>query len=133
MRARGRNHAALARLGAATLGLALLTGLAAVAGIASTQGVAGTPAPASFRLAGGSVGCAFDADGAVTCSAREGAVARRLEPDGSSGAPGSGQAWAAGARVLLAGERWVHGEVSCLAGRAAIACSGYGGSIRVSE
>jgi hypothetical protein len=107
-------------------------GVLAVAGVAGTSAPGGRPAGAAFRLGDGSVACDY-ADGRVACSAvgRDGAVV--LEPDGSSHAGDVGDvAWDDSTPVLLAGESWWNGDVSCVAGEVEVTCSAADGVLHVS-
>ena len=115
---------------AAAIALAI-GGVLAVAGVAGTGTPDGTPAAAAFRLADGSAACNY-VDGAVTCRADGVDTAVALEADGSShAADASSVAWDASTPVLLAGESWWNGDVSCLAGEAEVTCAVTSGSLRI--
>ena len=113
--------------------VALVTcGALAMAGGAGTSTPGGRPVTASFRLGDGSVACDY-AGGRVACSAvgRDSAVV--LEGDGSSHEGSVGEvAWDDSTPVLLPGESWWNGDVSCLAGEDEITCSAAGGVLHVS-
>ena len=107
-------------------------GTAAVAGVAGTGAPDGTPAAAAFRLADGTAACNY-ADGAVTCRADGVDTAVALEADGTAHAvDASSVAWDRSTPVLLPGESWWNGDVSCVAGDARITCTVPDGSLRVS-
>ena len=115
---------------AAALALAA-GGVLAVTGVAGTGTHDGTPAPAAFRLSDGSAACNY-ADGAVTCRADGVDAAVALEADGSSHtADASSVAWDHSTPVLLPGESWWNGEVSCLAAEASVTCTVADGSLHV--
>ena len=117
----------LSRLAAAAaVGLALV-GAAAVAGVAGTAASDGAPAPAAFRLPDGSAGCVFDRSGSIACRRAGAATALVLEPDGTVRAGGRDVAWTAATPVLLPGESWWYGGVSCVAGGGTVVCSTRGG------
>ena len=107
-----------------------LTGLAAVGGAAGTAAT-GPPAPAAFRLADGSAGCAFSESGAIACRAQGGERALVLERDGDSRAADVPVAWTEETRVLLPGESWWHGEVACRARGGIVCATANGGTISV--
>jgi hypothetical protein len=107
-------------------------GVLAVSGIAGTGHPGGTPAAAAFRLADGSAACNYAA-GALTCRADGAPGALVLESDGSShGGDATLVGWDDSTPVLLAGESWWNGEVSCRAGAGEIACTAGNGVLHVS-
>jgi hypothetical protein len=106
-------------------------GALAVAGGAGTSTPGGQPATAAFRLGDGSVACDY-ADGRVACSAvgRDSAVV--LEPDGSSHEGDVGDVgWDESTPVLLPGESWWNGDVSCVAREDEVTCSAADGVLHV--
>lgn len=106
---------------AAALGLAL-PGAAAVSGVAGTQAPGGAPAPASFRLSDGSAGCAFDRSGSLACRRAGAQTSLVLEPDGTVHKRRADVSWTRATTVLLPGESWWNGGVSCLAGEGTVTC-----------
>jgi hypothetical protein len=119
---------ALAALAALAAG-----GVLAVSGVAGTGAPGGAPADAEFRLADGSAACNY-ADGAVVCRADGVDGAAVLESDGSThDADASAVAWDESTPVLLPGESWWNGEVSCLAGEAEVTCTAADGELRIGE
>jgi hypothetical protein len=118
-------------------GRSALAGLAAVAagGVLAVSGVAGTgapggkPADAEFRLADGSAACNY-ADGAIVCRADGVDAATVLEADGSThDADASAVAWDDSTPVLLPGESWWNGDVSCVAGEREVTCTAADGEL----
>ena len=110
---------------AATLG-----GAFAVAGTART-GDAGAPAEAAFRLADGSVGCAFDGR-RLACRSVDAASAVVLEQDGSSYAEDVAVRWDDATTVLRPTESWWHGAFGCRVADADVVCwTPDGGSVAV--
>jgi hypothetical protein len=109
-----------------------LGGVLAVSGIAGTGQTGGVPAPAAFRLADSSAGCAYAADGSIACRAAGTPAAVVLDPDGDSHADDREVGWDGTTPVLLPGESWWHGDVSCRAPEREIVCDAGGGTIRVS-
>lgn len=95
------------------IAVALALGVAAPA--------AAAPSPGSFRLADGSVGCAF-AGGAVAC---RGAAAVRGISLAATGAPrpAGAVAWTTATPVLREGATWSRAGIACRAARAAITCT----------
>jgi hypothetical protein len=119
----------MARIVFFTLLVAALGGVLAVSGGArSTQ--AGSPAAASFRLADGSVGCAFDGE-RIACRARGVESAIVLSADGSSEADDVAVDWDGRTPVLGAAESWWHGGFSCRVDEDAVVCDREAGSITV--
>jgi hypothetical protein len=120
------------RFAVAALLAGAAVGVLAVAGVAGTSTPGGKPAGAAFRLADGSVACDYDG-GRIACSSvgRDAAVV--LEPDGSShdGAV-SEVGWDESTPVLLPGESWWNGDVSCVAAEGEVTCSAADGVIHVS-
>jgi hypothetical protein len=111
--------------------VAVIVGMLSVSGFAGT-GDGGTPVSASFRLADGSVGCAY-AGGSIRCRSEGGPAALTLGPDGDSHASDDDVLWDRSTPVLLGGESWWNGDVTCLAGESDITCStANGGRILVS-
>jgi hypothetical protein len=92
--------------------LAALAGLLAVSGTARTLGADGAPAPAAFRLADGSAGCAFDGD-RIACKTASMTSAVVLEPDGSSAVEDVEVEWNDATLVLRSTESWRHDGYSC--------------------
>jgi hypothetical protein len=111
------------------LGL-LVGGLLAVSGTARTTGVGGTPAPAAFRLADGSAGCAFDGE-RLACRSAASPTAVVLEADGSSQPTDTAVAWDEDTPVLWQTESWWHGGFSCRVVDAVLVCASGRGSISV--
>jgi hypothetical protein len=108
--------------GVAALALAV-GGVLAVTGLAGTGASGGDPAPAAFRLPDGSVACNYE-DGTVACRADSAPSVLVLEPDGSShDDEGRHIAWDSSTPVLLPGESWWHGDVSCRASVHEIVCA----------
>jgi hypothetical protein len=98
-------------------------GVLAVSGLAGTGDAGGMPAAAAFRLADGSVACDY-AHGRVACSAAGQDEAIVLEPDGSSHAGAVSEVgWDESTPVLLPGESWWNGDLSCLAAEAEVTCT----------
>ena len=112
----------------AALGLALV-GAAAVSGVAGTSAPGGAPVPAAFRLADGSAGCVFDRAGAIACRRAGAETALVLERDGTVSRRDRDVGWTAATTVLLPGESWWNGHVSCAAREAGIRCSSRTGSL----
>ena len=117
---------------AVAAGLALAAGgLLAVAGIAGTGRADGNPAAAAFRLADGSAACNY-ADDTLSCRADGEPSAAVLEPDGSSHAgDASTVGWDDSTPVLLPGESWWHGDLSCRVAASGITCSSGAGALHV--
>jgi hypothetical protein len=111
----------MARTGLLLAAVAAVVGTLSVAGFAGT-GDGGTPVSASFRLGDGSVGCAY-ADGTIRCRSKGGPAALTLEPGGDSHASDDHVLWDRSTPVLLGGESWWNGDVTCLAGESDITCS----------
>jgi hypothetical protein len=118
------------RIGAAAVLALAVGGVLAVSGIAGT-GESGQPAPAGFRLVDGSAGCAYGPDGTVACRAAGAPSAVVLEPDGDSRSDDREVGWDATTPVLLPGESWWNGDVSCRAGEGEIECAAGTGTIRI--
>ena len=112
----------------AALGLAVV-GAAAVSGVASTSAPGGAPVPAAFRLPDGSAGCVFDRSGSIACRRAGAETALVLAPDGTVRERDAEVSWSAATPVLLPGESWWNGGVSCLAGEKRIRCSSSRGSL----
>ena len=112
-----------------TLLAATVGGLLAVGATARGTGH-GAPAPAAFRLADGSVGCAFDGS-RLACRSRDAATAVVLEADGGSEADDVDVAWDASTPVLLRAESWWHGGFSCSVADTDVVCDRGAGSISV--
>lgn len=107
-----------------------LVGVLAVSGLAGT-GHSGVPAAAAFRLGDGSTACNY-ADGSIACRATGAEAATVLDPDGGSRAGDQFVAWDDTTPVLLPGESWWNGAVSCRAlSESEVVCSAAGGVIRV--
>ena len=69
--------------------------------------------------------------GSIACRAENGERALVLDPDGESRAADVSVEWTDSTRVLLPGESWWHGDVSCRV-RGGIVCStANGGTISV--
>ena len=108
-----------------------LGGILAVSGLAGTSHSGGAPAAAAFRLADGSVACNY-ADGTVACRADRVDAVVVLEADGSSHEDEDrAVAWDDSTPVLLPGESWWHGEVSCRADAREITCMSGSGELHV--
>ena len=99
------------RLFVVTACAAALVGTLAVAGTAG-PGNAGVPAAASFRLADGSAGCAFD-DGVLACRSETMDAAAVLKANGSRSVQDVPVAWDRSTPVLRSSESWWHGEFTC--------------------
>jgi hypothetical protein len=121
-----------ARRAAASAALVLaLGGVLAVSGLAATSHSGGAPAAAAFRLADSSVACNY-ADGTVACRADRVDAVVVLEADGSSHEDEDrAVAWDDSTPVLLPGESWWHGDVSCRADAREITCSSGPGELHV--
>ena len=126
MRATG-SRTRLARLAVAAALAVAVVGAAAVAGVAGTSASGGAPAPAAFRLADGSAACVFDRAGGIACRRAGAPKALVLEPDGTVREDGRAVGWTAATPVLLPGESWWNGGVSCVAGEGTVVCSGRSG------
>jgi hypothetical protein len=120
------------RFAAVLVALAAGGGLASVSGSAGTPGSDAEPAPAAFRLADGSVGCAFLASGAIACRGADAESAVLLEPDGDSGPSDVEVAWDESTPVLLAAQSWWHGRISCRVRDDAVVCTAGDGGIEAS-
>ena len=103
------------------LAVLALGGLLAVSGLAGT-GERGTPVAASFRLADGSVACAYS-EATIRCRADGRPAGLQLYADGDSRAARETVRWDRSTPVLLAGESWWNGDISCLGGEREITCS----------
>lgn len=110
------------------LGL-LAGGLLAVSGTARTAGAGGTPAPAEFRLADGSAGCAFDGE-RLACRASSMTTALVVGGDGAPTADVEVD-WDAMTPVLRQTESWWHAGFTCSVDDGAIVCAKGGASISV--
>ena len=119
----------MGRIFLTTLLAAVVGGALAVAGTAGGTS-SGTPAPAAFRLADGSVGCAFDG-ARLACRSRGGSTAVVLESSGSSQAEDVEVSWDDSTRVLLAAESWWHGGFNCHVAYSDVVCESGPGSIAV--
>lgn len=108
-----------------------LGGVLAVAGLAAGTGPSGEPAPAGFRLFDSSAGCAYGSDGTIACRAAGAPSAIVLEPDGDSRFDDREVGWDETTPVLLPGESWWNGDVSCRAGEVEIECAAGTGTIRI--
>jgi hypothetical protein len=82
----------------------------------------GVPAPASFRLADGSAGCAFDGM-KLACRSASSPSAVALDGEGRTRASRERVAWDASTPVLLRTESWFNGAFSCRVADATIVCS----------
>ena len=115
-----------------TLIAAALGGLLAVAATARGTG-AGTPAPAAFKLADGSAGCAFDGN-RLACRAEGATSAVVLAADGRSEAADVDVRWDSSTSVLHRAERWFHGAFACgVDDGDTIRCSASHGSLSVAR
>ena len=91
---------------------AVVLGTLAVSVGARTPGAGGgTPAPAAFRLADGSAGCAFD--GSRLACATAGGKGVVLEADGSSHPAPRAVTWDETTPVLRRTASWWHGGFAC--------------------
>lgn len=111
----------MARTGLLVAAVAAIVGTLSVSGFAGT-GDGRTPVSASFRLADGSVGCAYAA-GTISCRSERGPAALTLGHDGASHASDDRVLWDRSTPVLLGGESWWNGDVTCLAGESEVTCS----------
>ena len=105
-------------------------GLLAVSGTARTTGPDGAPAPAAFRLADGSAGCAFDGE-RIACRSATAPTAVELERDGSSRPADADVTWDQATPVLRQTESWWHGGFSCRVLDSDLVCASATGSISV--
>jgi hypothetical protein len=121
----------LRRRASAALLVLALGGVLAVSSLAGTSHSGGAPAAAAFRLADSSVACNY-ADGTVACRADGLTAVVVLEADGSSHEDeGRAVAWDDSTPVLLPGESWWHGDVSCRADAREITCASGSGELHV--
>jgi|SRR5215210_6671723 len=119
------------RIFLAFLGVVAIGGLLAVG--ATARGTsAGSPAPAAFRLADGSAGCAFDGT-TISCRGRStGTVV--MDAEGRTHASSDEVEWNASTPVLLRTESWWNGPFGCRVDDATIVCTTVdGGMLAVDE
>jgi hypothetical protein len=127
---KGRFLHARRAVGVAVIAIALV-GVLAVSGLAGTSHSSGAPPAAEFRLADGSTACNY-ADGSISCRATGAEAGIVLERDGDSHADDRFVGWDDTTPVLLPGESWWNGDVSCRAlGESEVVCSAAGGVIGV--
>lgn len=117
------------RLAAAALGALAAAGVASL--VASAGAAAPRRADATFRLADGSVACAWVDSGAVACRTAGAAEALVLRADGTSRVARVAVTWSAKTPVLLASESWWLGRIRCTAKAGSIRCSAADGTIGV--
>ena len=112
---------------------AAVVGALAVSGTATVRAGGGVPADASFRVADGSVGCAFS-DGRVACRSATMDTAAVLDRDGSTALRDVPVAWNASTPVLRPTESWWHGDFTCRIADASVVCLTLdGGTIAVGD
>ena len=127
-----RSTHALVRAAVTAALVGALAGLGAVSGFAGTDAATGTPAPAGFRLADDSAGCALYASGQLACRARGEAATVVLGPDGAAERTDDAVRWSKTTSVLLPAESWWHGAFSCRVRAERLVCENRsGGSISV--
>ncbi len=105
--------------------------LALVGGLGAVAAPPTSPATASFRLADGSAGCNFLRSGAIACRAEGAPRALVLEANGDTRTEGISVTWNDATRVLLEGESWWNGDVSCRVRGAIVCATANGGQIAV--
>jgi len=107
--------------------VAALGGLLAVSGTANSAS-SGAPATAAFRLADGSVGCAFDG-ARLACRSANAGNAVVLTSEGRTHADDVGVVWNAATTVLRSSERWLHGSFSCRVDTEEVICTTLSGGL----
>ena len=117
------------RVGASVAATAAAFGLLAVTGVAGTSAGGGDPAPATFRLADGSAGCAYLASGELACRTADSRRALVLDAEGDVRPDEAEVGWTDSTPVLLPAESWWHGDYSCRVVRAALRCTSVAGGV----
>jgi hypothetical protein len=104
-----------------SLAVLALGGLLAV-GATARSTTSGVPAPAAFRLADGSAGCAFDGR-KLTCSGATSSPSVVLDDGGRTRAARGRVDWNASTPVLRWTEGWFNGVFSCRVADRTIVCT----------
>jgi hypothetical protein len=121
-----------ARLALAIAFAAAATGLAAVTGVAGTGAAGGEPAPASFRLENGSVGCRLLSAEELACRADGAETAVVLDASGGSSASDVDVDWDETTPVLLQAQSWWNGAFACGVEDDAVTCTAGDGAATAS-
>jgi hypothetical protein len=108
----------------------LLVLAVSVGGLLAVSGAARSPAPAGFRLADGSAGCAYDG-ARLACRSASMTSAVVLEADGSSSGGDVHVVWNDSTPILRPTESWWHEGFSCRVADADLVCDRGSGSIAV--
>jgi len=108
------------------------TGLAAVTGFAGTGGAGREPAPASFRLEDGSVGCRLVSADELVCRADGAETAVMLDASGSSSTSDVEVDWDETTPVLLPAQSWWNGPFACGVEGGAVTCTAGDGAATAS-